>query len=342
MRTVSYEFGRSLPIEVQLLLWRYFIFGYEVNLGDRVTNPLRPDKHPNCWLHINGENKIELNDFGLRDHIKSYSENGISLYDSIKWKYNLNSYNSVDKLIHEYLLEENIEFTLVKSPSIEVNKTKLSYNKLRVKDKIAYSKNVVEYYETYGITCADLYNSKVFCVESFSLSKIDKGEQKSFTIKPFPEVCVALELQDNRVKIYFPLRKENKWYGNATSSNYWLNTNNKNKEVLVICTSHKDALVVHNITGYDTYAPISETNNYSEEQIQIITSYPRVFTLGDGDFAGDKFNKRNNQLFNAIIVDIKQYSAYENKYGKSTKDISEIYRHDKELCYSILNEISRN
>jgi len=119
MRTVSYEFGSSLPISVQLILWSQLIFNYEVRINEMVTNPLRRDNTPNCWLHITKFNRVELNDFNLSNHIKSYSKFGLSLYDAIKLKYNLDSYNAVEKFITEFVSEQNINFSLVKSPVID-------------------------------------------------------------------------------------------------------------------------------------------------------------------------------------------------------------------------------
>jgi len=205
-----------------------------------------------------------------------------------------------------------------------------------VDGKIVYTKDSLKYYNSYGISKEMLYNDKIFCVSNYTFSRVIKGERENSVVKPFPEICMVLELQNQRAKIYYPLRKEFKWFSNTTISNYWYN-HKDNKDIIILCTSHKDGRVVYNTLGCGTFAPISETCSYTKEQIELIKSYNKIFTLGDGDLAGEKFNKSNIEIFGAIPINIQEYNCYTNSYGKKTKDISEIYRLDKELCFNILS-----
>ena len=64
--------------ESQLKLWRELIFNMDINLYEKVTNPLRTDSKPGCWLYESTNGNIVLADFGYKH---------ISLIEAIKTKF---------------------------------------------------------------------------------------------------------------------------------------------------------------------------------------------------------------------------------------------------------------
>lgn len=331
MRRVTYDYGKSLSLNLQLKLWQELIFNRDIKLNELTTNPLRDDKTASCCLFEDRRGLISLLDYGISAHLKVNNNDRLSLYEAIVIKYK----RSADEVIHNYItlnkIENKIEDNIVKSRD---SKTYLYFQKYKDENgNVLYTEEASRYYSTYGITIEDLLKTGVYSVQSYFISKIEDGERTTTTVKPYPELCLAMELQNSRMKIYYPKRENRKWYSNTTMSNYWFI---KGSDKLVLCTSHKDMLVVHKLTGASVYSGMNETVSYSKEQKELINSYKHIYTLGDGDNAGKKFNERNIELFDANVIEISDYNGIINKEGKNCKDIAEIYRLDRKLCKDIL------
>jgi len=303
MRKINYDFGKCFNEEQQLDLWGKLVYKSKVNFGKKYINVLREDKNPGCFFTIyNG--LVCLVDF-------CHNPKTITLYSALKELYPEENFNT--------LIEENINKELISRKSYEKIKSELYFDKLpNLTDRCR------KYYNTYGINSLEKVNGysvfKFFCNRYIDI---------------YPEICVGFELQNNRNKIYFPLREENKWFSNTNENNYWFIEGN---DSLYISTSHKDILVIHNLTGASVFSPMSETMKYTDHQIKLISKYDKIYVVGDGDKEGQKFNNYNKELINAVPIDITEYSDITNKYGKKCKDISEIYRLDRELCRNILIE----
>lgn len=331
MRRVTYNYGKDLSIDLQLKLWQKLIFNRDIKLNELTTNPLREDRTASCCLFEDLRGSVSLLDYGISAHLKVNNNDRLSLYEAIVIKYKKNA----DDIIHNYITLNNIENktenNITKSRD---SKTYLYFQKYIDEDgDVLYTEEASKYYDTYGISIEDLIKTNVYSVKSYFISKIEEGERVTTTVKPYPELCMAMELQNSKLKIYYPKRENRKWYSNTTMSNYWFI---KGSEKLILCTSHKDMLVVHNLTGASVYSSMNETVSYSKEQKELISSYDFIYSLGDGDNAGKKYNDRNVELFGAIVIDISDYNGIINSYGKNCKDIAEIYRLDKKLCKDIL------
>jgi len=334
LRTLSFDFGNNLSTDIQLVLWQELVFGCQIRLNEPTINPLRQDSNPGCWLNIYNNN-VWLVDFNMKNLTKF---NSISLFEAIKIKYSLDSYDKVNNIVHNFITDNKIPVNGKSNrldSDVKDRKTYLSYLVMKFDSKVAYTKSTLEYYKTYGISKENLYRDKVFCVSKYYFSKVINNQRENIVINPSPEVCVALALQNNRCKIYYPLREEKKWFSNTTLSNFWYI---KGNDDLIICTSLKDAQVAHRLSNCSVFAPISETVHYTKEQTELIKSHSRMFSLGDGDRAGIEFNRKNKEIFGTTTLDILEYSDYTNQFKKRTKDISEIYRLDNKLCYDIISD----
>lgn len=332
MRRVTYNYGKDLPIDLQLNLWQKLIFNRDIKLNELTTNPLRNDKTASCCLFEDLRGCVSLLDYGISAHLKVNNNDRLSLYEAIVIKYKKNA----DDVIHDYITLNKIDSKKVEENTVKSrdSKTYLYFQKYIDEDgNILYTEEASQYYSTYGISIEDLIKTNVYSVNSYFISKIEDGERLTTTVKPYPELCMAMELQNSKLKIYYPKRESRKWYSNTTMSNYWYI---KGSEKLVLCTSHKDMLVVHNLTGASVYSSMNETVSYSKEQKELINSYEHIYTLGDGDNAGKKYNERNIELFKAVTIEIGDYNGIINSYGKNCKDIAEIYRLNKQLCKNIL------
>lgn len=329
MRHINYDWGRRLSSLAQLEMWKD-IFGHDVGLNIPVTNPLRKDKVAGCFL-FELRNEVVLSDYNAKNYFSEIIGDYITLYQAIKIKYKFSQeqiYIWMNKF-NKFIPDSKSEIIVNKID----NKTYLSFEILKKNNKISYTKKALDYYKTYGISIKDLYNSGAFCVSRYVISKIIGQKREAKVIYPLNELCIGFRLQNNRNKIYYPNRKEFKWVSNTTISNYWFISGNDN---LVLTSSHKDALVINKLSGASVLAGMSESVRYTIEQVELIKSYSSIYSLGDGDLAGKAFNERNKELFDSKEIDIEEYASFTNKYGKVCKDISEIYRLDKELAREIL------
>lgn len=290
--------------ESQLKLWRELIFNMDINLYEKVTNPLRTDSKPGCWLYESTNGNIVLADFGYKH---------ISLIEAIKTKF------GDLKILSNYKLDKKEDM-----PESKIDKTTyIDFEILMDDGKYAYTKDALKYYKTYGITLSQLRKDRTYCIERYNISKYYSGERVTLQTITYPEVCMGFVYDSGNKKIYFPNRKENKWLSTTKSSDFDLiKGNNK----IILCSSKKDARVAHNLTKCTTFAGVSESFKYTKEQIELISSYEEIYSLGDADAAGNKFNLNNENIFNATTIDITKYSSIINKYGKKCKDIAEIYR----------------
>lgn len=302
MRTINYNFGSTLNIEQQLDLWGKLVYHHKVYFGRKYINTLREDKNPGCVFTV-FKDMVCLVDF-------NYEPKTITLYHTLRQLYPETNFN--------LLIAENINKELVdKKNRVKTSETTLYFEKLK-----ELTKDCLNYYNTYGIN--DLSKVNGYSVYKYYCNKF---------YDVFPEVCIGFELQNNKSKLYYPFRKENKWISTANESNYWFIEGN---EKLYISTSHKDILVIHNLTGASVFSPMNETVKYTDHQLKLLSKFEEIYVVGDGDKQGQKFNVYNENTLNAKIIDLTPWSETENKYGKKCKDISEIYRLDKELCKMIL------
>ncbi len=320
MRRLDLNFGRDLSIENQLYIWSKLILEEPAIIGKMYCNPCRIDNNPTCPLSVY-KGSVCLVDFS------GVSNKSLFMYEAICQICELETYDEFYSLVIKTLEDGEKDIECNTSSEYTVERKSMAVQPTRnQKGNIVYGRNIIDYYSTYGISVEDLYKSKAYPVWYYTI------EDRIYEVQK--DLCVVLKLQD-AFKIYYPLRSENKWFSNTTKDNYWYF---KGTDTLVITTSHKDALVVHINTGYSVYAPVSEKVHYTTEQLNLIRSHKRIISLGDGDSAGESFNEYNRSIFKCEVIDISLYSDNINSFGKKTKDISEIYRYDKQLCLNLLND----
>jgi 5S rRNA maturation endonuclease (ribonuclease M5) len=279
---------------------------------------LRPDKHPSCNLQINNSGVVKFLDYSDIDCKKTF---GIDLFKVLNILYGYD-YSKSCELIYKYIQGKTI-FLSDNSPKIK--KSFIAFDYYIKNGNPAYTKECKDYYKSYGISIKNLVLDEVYFLKTLYYRN---------TILYPKELAIGFDLQNERKKIYFPFG-ENKWYSNTTSGNYWLI---KGSNDLIITTSHKDARVAHNLTNKTVFAPMSESSHINISIIEMLKQYDNILVLGDGDRAGQEFNQRMINTFNCKSIDITNYSDIDNDYGKKCKDISEIYRLDKQLAFDILNE----
>lgn len=318
MRKVDYNFLIGVPIELQLQLWSDLVFKKRVLLGESLLSPLRPDNNPSCKLQVNNQGVVRFLDYSDINCKKTF---GIDLFQVLNILYNYN-YSESCQLIYSYINGKTI-FLSDNSPKIK--KSFIAFDYYTYGGSPAYTKECQEYYKSYGISIRNLVQDRVYCLKTIYY--------KNSILYP-KELAIGFELQNERKKIYFPFGK-NKWYSNTTNGNFWLVEGN---EDLIITTSHKDARVAHNLTKKTTFSPMSEAIHLNVSTIEMLKQYKNITVLGDGDATGQVFNRNMQEIFNCKIINISDYADIDNDYGKKCKDISEIYRLDKNLAYSILNE----
>lgn len=293
-------FKRQIPLEEQLSLWAEFVFKQSVTIGKAVNSPIREDNNPSCML------------------VRPNNGDKILLYDFV-----YNKYYSLEKVFKILNLSLNDSLTLVATldkPKIKYKKSNKGFN-LVIEELTEEAKN---YFKEYGINELLLNRAGVSSIKIWTYNDYSYAANDLAVVYTYPS---------GKFKMYRPYNKDYKWISTTSKSDYnYIEGDN----IVVICTSLKDAMVVFSLTGHSVFSPVSESCSYTEEQILLIKSHELVFTLGDADAAGKRFNEKNVSLFDSIIIEIGSFTNIVNSYGKKCKDIAEIFRFNNKLCKQIL------
>lgn len=312
MRTVNFDknYIENLSVYNQLNAWS-FILGFNAKLNDKIKSPFRIDNTPlSCWLEVHN-GKVILTDYACAEF------HNVGLYKAFKLLNPTYTPQQIFNVIGSLTIGNFSIGTTIVSNKI---KKEMSYEIRTHNGKFSFTENEKNYWESYGISLKQLINDKVFSCKSFSINDF-----KTINV----EMSFVMLLQNN-FKIYNPLNVKGKWFSNTNNDNYWYIKNNS--DTIVITTSYKDCRVIANMTGYSSFAPVSEIAKLTYEQKTLIESYKNIIVIGDGDTTGDNFAISYNNLYGYDYIIFPQtYRQKTNKYNKKIKDLAELYRYDNSI-----------
>jgi hypothetical protein len=253
----------------QLDLWRELL-GYNISIGDKVCSPsfIRHDNNPNVkFSYIKGV--LCLRDFTL--------SRPINLIDAVMAKFNMGYFDAVNYITIKGKLSNEIRYTGVNHYSkqatfkrnVVIKPTKRKWNRADRK----------YWYDARNITKDQLESDGVYPISEFSINN---------TIFNADKLAYVVYENNNKIKIYQPYCKENKWFSTITTSDFWYlkQSNNCLSDTLIITKGYKECRHIINCSTFDSLSLHAEGYNLNDECLEIISNYKYLFVMYDNDKTG--------------------------------------------------------
>ena len=290
-----------------------------VEYGTLFRNPLRNDKKPTANFYVNQKGKVILHDFNGFFHGDCFA--------------------AVQKAcggigFREALIKISNDFGLLKSNNnsrpIIYNEEKKPKAPAKIQIKIQdWTESDIEYWKSFYLTSGILDKYNVH-----SISKLWINGEVKYTYKK-NDPAYAYYFGNGFYKIYFPMRKENRFITNT--NNFIIQGYDQLPEsydFLIITKSLKDVMVL-DLFNIPAIAPQAEGNNIPEDIIEMLKErFPIILINYDFDYAGikaaNKARKKfdvlpifmTNGRFNTIDFGSKDPAEYINKNGPDkTKEL---------------------
>lgn len=191
-----------------------------------------------------------------------------------------------------------------------------------VKPEIRFKYKEWENNNYFGISPFHLYNENVFNVTHYWIKQNNEWKYNCLH-NPQQTLTIAYYFPDtNNVKLYFPEKKEFKWYSNCGNNDifgeakldFYLERNNN---LIIITKSQKDRLLLDYKYGYNAIAPQNEGVDFSHI-VPKLKKFNNQLILFDNDITGEKYASYYSEKYQipwlnlAISKDV--YEA-DMKYG---------------------------
>jgi len=278
---MSIQFIESKISQYEIMK-RYF--PGDVVIGKSICSPFRVDNKPGCVFSYY-KNKLRFTDFAL-----GYNAD---CYDIASRVLNTDLSNTLKRIIHDFDLSSltpDIEYLEIQDSDTpyerpeEVKRSKIVYKviakRITKKDK--------EYWAQYGIPATALKSYNIHSVNKvFSKPSYATAYKEIYGYVKEDDLCYAYVF-DNRVKLYKPYGKKDKWFGNTNKKDIQGYRNLPEKgELLVIASSFKDALTLIFNTNISAIAPQSEVTGLPKEEIESLKErFKQIYIILDSDEAG--------------------------------------------------------
>jgi hypothetical protein len=292
-----------------------FKFYYpELDLNRNTKSPFHKDRNESLRIFWSSKyNMFMFKDFGgagLRGDVFVFVSKltGLNYYETlvrIILDFNLDDYFNVDstnKPISNPIIysEEQIK-SFVKDSVI-----------LDIKSRI-FMEPDIKYWGQFGISISTLKKYKVLPIEYIFVNES--------IIKADIHAYVYTEMKDNvlRYKIYQPLSKKLKWLNNMVEGTLsgWSQMADSG-EMLIIASSLKDAMCLHDLGYENVIAPQTENYIHKPHIIDILKSrFKLIYIFYDYDDAGIRASNKMCEMYN-----LKQLFTMDNKL----KDPSDFHR----------------
>lgn len=305
----SYTKDELIDRQEEIYSW---LFGYLPKEGNSQRNTIRGDTRPNCTFEWRN-NKLIFKDWAQPDW------NG-DVFQVTKKKYNLNSFPQVlDKI------NTCCNFSTNYKSKIEKKQTFNSSCEIKVIAQ-PFSEEGLNYWNSYGISKTQLQENNIFEVKKIYYRNKYKQEWHIITPK---SITFAYYFSSEKIKIYSPLEKNNKFFGNTNYEDIYGELFPSKK--LIITKSGKDRLVLNNLTSYCVIATNGEGYGIPDRIIDRITefNYEEVIILYDNDNPG---------IQNAIKLGEKHNFRVLYYPLDKPKDTSDYYKYNKEELKQFLKQ----
>lgn len=262
------------------------IVSFEV--GKPILNPLRNDKNlGSCSIQLDKQGRLNLVD---------YADKRTNGFDCISAYRYLHPHKSWDEVCYDLL---NIGKALPTSaykviPGIK-KKEEVKFTPL-YRD---WLQSDLDWWFKRGIFKSQLERDITLTkpVKGYIQTKENKQSEVHFN-----EMCYCYHHQD-KVKFYFPERKQWRFLGNMGKDDVWFL--NRNSDVLFICKSHKDLMVIENLCDFNLTMIQSETNYPEKDKFfEWECNHKQIFVCTDNDETGRKIAQEIQKQFLYIPCEI--------------------------------------
>lgn len=287
-----------------------------------ISNPWRKDNHPSLGLFINNKtNKINFQDF-------STQEKG-NTFELLKKVFNLN-YNE----LYNKIVNDEISHVELKKGIRGKTKVRTSAILIQVVDRL-WENWDIEYWNQFGINTRLLEACNVHPINLIILS----GNDFRTTMKAEKYAYAYVEFKEGKqtIKVYQPFSKVHKWLSNHDKSvvSLWSKTP-KSGDIIIICSSVKDALTIIANLNIPAIAPQGEGYKFSKTAIkELKRRFKNIYVLYDNDKAGIEDAKKLVADTGFIYLELPKI--------KDCKDVAELRATiDKNSFINIIKTLLKN
>lgn len=291
-----------------------------------ICSPVRHDEHPSVAVLYKNDGDVVFHDFSTGE---SYT-----LMACLCQMWGTTFGDTVDRIYNDFTKGGKINKTVKKGKS----KTKLSDTKIDVKIR-DWRQHDIDYWGQFGITTKALRKAMVFPISHMAFTK--DGRQSVIGCHKYAYVYVEKKDGNIQYKIYQPFSKTTKWISKFDKSviSLW-NMLPESGDIVVVCSSLKDALTLYCATDIPSIAVQSETTLLKPKIAEELKSrFKKCYVLFDSDDAGIADAIKFSDITGFTNVELPYIDG--NEKIPNPKDIAEYYcimgKHDfTELIKSLL------
>lgn len=255
--------------------------GIYPNLEDYFTNPLRGDDHADCKFYRDNTARRALK---FKDFAWGVNWDCFNVVQYVEKDVN-NFYDALRKVAKDFnLLGSEIDYSVVDSLQEKINLTKKDTG-IRVARREWYNFDL----KWWADNCTD----DIRALNYFNVSPIQaawSGERQIYAYSK-NDPGYVFWFGDYDYKLYFPLRKEGRFFNNRTTLLQGWNQLPETGENLIITKSYKDVICMRTF-GIHAVAPMSESIMITEEQYEELNNrFFNIYSLMDRDRAGMRMSQ---------------------------------------------------
>jgi len=292
----------------QVEAWSY-ILQQPIQIGKYITNPLRNDNLPGCWLRYYQNKKILFVDFGTEfngnDCLAYFHKaigKSIPYIEAAKLLYSIVNQG----FIYDYQ-PRFVSSLKVTNITAGVGGD-IKYEIFHLAGQPKYQEKDKDYFQPRRITTQQLIEDNVFPIKWYQIDRI-------LTIADTPMYVMKL---NGRFKIYMPFAKDKRkrFVGNVVKDDVWIWRNDKDlwTENCIITKAWKDGREIFNTLGIDTFAFQNE-GVLPKLLSEIESNYYKKLIIYDNDSTGRySADKLSSVLTNSYL------SFIPHKVGKDYDD----------------------
>lgn len=222
----------------QMSAW-HFVLSQNVDLHQYITNPLRPDRTPKCYLREGRGGFIVMADFANNEF------HNISVIDAFSRMENI-SYPLSRDILYSVIVN-GYQYKRVSRPSITVGNMKIfsadssffniDYVPFKSKDgSITFVSKDESYWRPREVTTTQLLEDGVHSVYAYFVPWLNEVPK---------DRCYAYTFLNGNTKLYFPDRK--KFISTCTENDVWDWSKGATTKIAVYCKSYKDGRMFKNM-----------------------------------------------------------------------------------------------
>jgi len=327
---MSHAYHYQSVISRSMVLERFSqeeIFGWclkdIVTTGRKYCNPLRDDKHADCYFIYAPDGTLYFWDWAsVPNHWNCFQ-----FYSRM--------YGISYELVYDHIWM-NVDDCAMYSVSV-AKPAKTRVRKMSSTTDIdilpkEWSHNELTWWRQYGITQEQLDADKVIPVKAVMITS--DGESKSMLIKGMGYAYT--EFESGHKKIYQPFERRLKWFTNCTANDIGgMKSLPKSGYNLIITKSYKDCRVIRNL-GWNCIWFQNEGMCPSADVLEkILPKFNRVYVFYDNDKPGIAAAEKIKDMLLKHNGMTRCFHLPEKLYDKGIKDSSDFV---KAISYNKLNE----